>query len=234
LSTCGSPLDKEDTIAANEKEKEERSGLISVFTLYFILLLVCVILKFTKLTATFEVLGTVELVFIATISVFSVLNFNELKKQLSFRKLVWWYFPVIVVVAAGSNFLVGYLVDFINSFSDDIFYVYMYKETAHPLIWSILGIAVQPAIFEELAFRGIMFNHLDRLMEKVSIVMVTGFLFALLHLSIISITWLMLLGMLLGWMRKRTGTLWYGIVFHFVFNLTFVISEGYQRGWLFQ
>jgi membrane protease YdiL (CAAX protease family) len=107
----------------------------------------------------------------------------------------------------------------------------MYDDTANPLLWSILSIAVQPAIFEELAFRGVMYNHLEKVMDIKAVFIVTGMLFAILHISFVSIVWLLPFGILTAWMRKKSGHLWYGIAFHFFFNLTYVLTEAKQRGW---
>lgn len=218
--------------ASVEEESRSLAGVGSVMTLYFIMLGVCAVLKFSDIEASFKVLNIVEFILCGTILVFALMNRKELVPVIFNRNIHWWLFPVIAVGAIAANFGIGFLVDMLNRMNDDIFYEYMYEDTSNPLLWSVLSIAVQPAIFEELAFRGVMYNHLEKVMDTKAVLIVTGVLFAILHISPISIIWLLPFGILAAWMRKKSGHLWYGIVFHFFFNLTYVMTEAWNRGWL--
>ncbi len=215
-----------------EEESKSLKGVRDAVILYFILLAVCAVVKFGDIIPTFRVMNIVEGIICATIIVFAVLNRKALLPAIINRNIKWWLFPVIAITAIVSNLGIGFLVDLFNKLNDDIFYTYMYDDTANPLLWSILSIAVQPAIFEELAFRGVMYNQLEKVMDVKAVFIVTGMLFAILHISPVSIIWLLPFGILTAWMRKKSGHLWYGIAFHFFFNLTYVLTEAKQRGWL--
>jgi hypothetical protein len=92
---------------------------------------------------------------------------------------------------------------------------------------SILVVAVQPAIFEELAFRGVVFSALRRVLESREAVLVTALMFMILHLSVLSFPHLLLIGLVLGWLRVRTGSLVPGMFLHFTHNLLCVAWERY-------
>lgn len=215
-----------------EEKMHSSKGVIPVVILYFILLIICAVLKFTHVEVSYRVLNTVDFFLCGTILVFALWDRKALAPVIINRNIKWYLLPVIAIAAIAGNLGIGYLVDLLNQLNDDIFYTYMYEDTAHPLLWSVLGIAVQPAIFEELAFRGVMYNHLEKIMDPAAVLIVTGMLFAVLHLSPVSIIWLLPFGFLAARMRKKSGHIWYGILFHFFFNLTYVIMEAWNRGWL--
>ena len=101
-----------------------------------------------------------------------------------------------------------------------------------PALVMIYSIALYPAIFEELAFRGVLYNYLNTFLDERLVVIVTGFTFGIMHLSFISLFWLVPFGILVGAMRKRFGTIWYGVIFHFTFNLVAVLFDLYRHGHL--
>lgn len=230
-TSCGVPINREPVELREKKEQTKVRAVQSVFALYFILLIVCAILKFTNIEASYTVLNTVDVIMGIAVIAFAILNFKELIPALSSGSFRWWVFPVIIAGAILANLGINYLVDLLRSLQDDIFYTYMYEDTSNPFLWSVLSIAVQPAIFEEITFRGIMYNHLGKVMDYRAVIIVTGLLFAILHLSFISILWLAPFGIFAAWLRYKSGHIWYGVVFHFVYNCTYVILEGMQRGW---
>jgi hypothetical protein len=94
----------------------------------------------------------------------------------------------------------------------------------------VLACCVQPAIFEELGFRGVVFSALNRILAGPETVFVSALLFMTLHLMIGSFPHLFLMGLALGYLRWRTGSLLPGMVLHFTHNLLCVLSEPAMRG----
>jgi membrane protease YdiL (CAAX protease family) len=93
----------------------------------------------------------------------------------------------------------------------------------------IYSIAITPAIFEELTFRGVMYNLSATILPERFVIVLTACLFAIMHLSLVSMLWLLPFGIFLGYLRKKYNTLWYGVVFHFAFNLTAVVIDLYLQ-----
>ena len=94
----------------------------------------------------------------------------------------------------------------------------------------VYSIALVPALFEELAFRGILYNYLGSFLDGHLTVMVTAFVFAAIHLNFFSLIWLVPFGVLIATLRRKYNTLWYGIIFHFVFNITACLFDLYRQG----
>lgn len=112
---------------------------------------------------------------------------------------------------------------------EDASYMALYADSPAPLLLALLSVAVFPAVSEELAFRGVLFGQLATFTGAWSTVAVTGFLFAWVHFSFLSLFWLVPAGLFFGWMRLREGTIWYGVICHFMHNATVVLGDA--NGW---
>jgi membrane protease YdiL (CAAX protease family) len=97
-------------------------------------------------------------------------------------------------------------------------------------LFVILIIAVQPGIFEELAFRGVIFGGLRHVLSPVEAVIVSAAMFMIIHLSVPSFPHLFVIGLALGWLRVRTGSLYPGMLLHFCHNLLCVGWEYWRPG----
>lgn len=90
-----------------------------------------------------------------------------------------------------------------------------------PLLLAVLAIA--PALFEELAFRGLLQGRLSALLGKTTGIGVTAAFFALAH----GISWAspvhVAAGAYLGILRDRSGSLLPGMLLHFGYNATLVL-----------
>jgi len=82
----------------------------------------------------------------------------------------------------------------------------------------IFLLAVLPALMEEVAFRGLVFSALEPLLPSWRSVVVSAALFSLLHLSPIKIPLYLGLGLVLGWLRIRSGSLLPPMLMHFAYN----------------
>ncbi len=83
--------------------------------------------------------------------------------------------------------------------------------------WVLFLIAVQPAVFEELMFRGVAFRAYGHLGEKKAILL-SAFLFALLHMNIQQGLYAFALGVLFAFFVGRTGSILASVLPHFFIN----------------
>ncbi len=87
----------------------------------------------------------------------------------------------------------------------------------------ILFICLFPAVTEEIAFRGLVQHWLQIAIKPWHAMVFASFLFTVLHFSILSFPYLFLVGMLLGWAKWKTGSLYPSMLIHFLHN--FVVIE---------
>jgi len=81
-----------------------------------------------------------------------------------------------------------------------------------------LVIVVLAPLFEETIFRGFLLPSLTRSLPVTGAVVVSGFVFALAHLSVADLLPLTVLGILLGFVYTRQRGLWAPIVLHSLWN----------------
>ncbi|MCK5759758.1 MAG: CPBP family intramembrane metalloprotease [Candidatus Delongbacteria bacterium] len=85
--------------------------------------------------------------------------------------------------------------------------------------WQLIAIiAVIPAIFEELTFRGIFLYFLEKKYTFLKVSVVIGLMFGMMHLNVFTFLETALLGILLTMITIRSGSIIPAVVFHFVNN----------------
>ncbi len=77
---------------------------------------------------------------------------------------------------------------------------------------------ITPAILEEIAFRGLLQHWLQVAITPLKALVLASALFAAMHFSVVSYPYLFGVGMLLGWVKWNTGSLYPGMVIHFIHN----------------
>jgi len=86
-------------------------------------------------------------------------------------------------------------------------------------IFSMIIIALLPAIFEEVCFRGGLQNILTRWSKGPWMaIIVTAFIFSFIHMSYYGFLVRFALGIILGLVFYYSGNLWLCIIFHFLYN----------------
>jgi len=92
------------------------------------------------------------------------------------------------------------------------------------LFYTLLVIAVVPAIGEELLFRGYLQQKLvKRLKNSNTAILITAFLFSAIHFDLQGMIPRFMLGLLLGYLFYWSGSLWLPILAHFVNNAQAII-----------
>lgn len=208
------------------------TALRRVFIFYFIYLFICLLVKHTSWFETYDQLFWVELLLAGITTFYAWQNRHDIKPLLQTRNIKWSIILAVIMVAGGTSLLVSLTVREVNItfFNAEVSYYQGFRSYFFPIVLMVYSIAMLPAFFEELAFRGVLFNYCITFLDERLVVAVTAFLFAIMHLSLISMVWLIPFGFFIGYLRQRYQTLWYGVVFHFVFNLTACLVDLYREG----
>jgi membrane protease YdiL (CAAX protease family) len=148
-----------------------------------------------------------------------------------FRLLAWprgglrW--PALAVLAAWPiAAVISLFVGWINRFIGFEFsYTSLFFDAGYGWSWIVLLICIQPALIEELAFRGILLSSLGEVMKPAEAVVVSAIAFAIMHFNLAMFVPFTLLAIYFGWMRLRSGSLWPGILAHFIHNLLVTLDE---------
>lgn len=158
-------------------------------------------------------------------------KFNRIEQKacnISFKKANVWTCLLSVLVGIISVFGFFVLIEgvFGNMF-DSIGLLKSLNDSYQPpnntvgfYFLNLLLLGIIPAIFEELLFRGIIFQGLRDRFKPLSSVLLTALLFALMHQSITQFIYPFILGVVLTIVMDKTNNLIYPIIIHFFNNFT--------------
>ncbi len=137
-------------------------------------------------------------------------------------KIGIWNVVICCVVALVCVFGCQYFIGGI----DHILQSWGYKISSMPIPlenfgWYVLAliiVALLPAIFEELIFRGIILNGLRKCLGDISAIFLSAALFALMHGSLEQLIYPFMLGIILGWVARRMNSTFASMIVHFLNN----------------
>lgn len=158
---------------------------------------------------------------------FFAYNWSENKHLLKWKSFSFLKLSGYAAIAICCSVIVHYSVGWLNVviFNKDENYFELLRGNLAAEVFLIFFTAVMPALFEELGYRGYLLQNLLRIADKDQAIYITSFLFAIIHMSFISLFWLIPFALFLGYTRVKENTLWYGIFIHFFFNLTACVFQ---------
>lgn len=194
------------------------------FVLYFALLATFIPLSFDKNLILLEIIVSI-LDAVLILAVFFRFR-SALRSVLSLPRWHWWGVAVLaaaflIVISAGYfKLIVEYLnVPYFGVRIDD------YQNYGLNW-WAIIALTcLQPGIFEEVAFRGLIFEGLSLHLSFRESWLLSTFMFALLHLSLWSIPTIFLIGSTLVWLRWKSGSIFPGMLLHASYNFFCIVWE---------
>lgn len=221
-----------ETSLHEEEEQDGNRWLLLMTIFYGLQFIVCLVLNFTLKFQTFRGLITVDIILALITFGFLYMLRGHMQPVLkwdgfSLRKMLMYGLMGIAAAVA-----VYYSVKWLNRniFDKDVFYYNVFRPFSYPKMAMLALIALYPAIMEELAFRGILQEGLLKCIVPGQVIFVNAFLFAIIHMSLISFFWLVPFAIWLGQIRMKEGTIWYGVVIHFLFNTTACLLEFRELG----
>ncbi|WP_299432898.1 CPBP family intramembrane glutamic endopeptidase [uncultured Aquimarina sp.] len=220
---CGTSIKK-----TKLKERNEHLNLVIAFYIVMLVFLIANYFLYQESSSLVQEIAT-ESVFALIIVGFTFFDFKNIIKLYRFPKVDLLALIGYLLIPFASAFVVYYSVEFINvQLSEETYNYYLgYIDYPNPMFWAILFIAIFPPIFEELGFRGFLYNQLNKITSTKVTIILTAFIFALVHFSIISLLWIFPFGLLLGYLRHKYNTLWIGMIIHFIHNFIVLYLDYY-------
>lgn len=151
-----------------------------------------------------------------------VIVFSKPQAKMNQSKMIWLILLGAGMAIVGNIFLktvqLGWL-SFLEALG------YKISDASFPpidsfkvFIYATLGVAVTPAIMEELIFRGIAQKGLLRNTKPKTAIIVSSILFMLMHVSVENMAFTLVAGLILGYMAYKCGSIVPSMAFHFVNN----------------
>ncbi len=107
----------------------------------------------------------------------------------------------------------------------EVAYAQPYLEAGWGWWLPVLLVCLQPAVVEELAFRGVMTSSLEPVLGPRETLFVVALLFAIIHLNPLAFVHLFITGLALGVLRNFSGSLYPCMLLHFCHNGLALLQE---------
>lgn len=101
----------------------------------------------------------------------------------------------------------------------------LFREHGWSLVWAFVLVSAAPAVFEELGFRGFVQGRLERILGPTAALLTQAALFSVIHLSVFILVSHFVMGVALGFLRRRTGSLYPGMIVHAAWNAGVLMLE---------
>lgn len=148
--------------------------------------------------------------------VYDICSFNSPKNSLTLPGICF-AFGMAMVANIVTQIIYDFLVEYFDftaiqgSIGDDTY------ESGLELVYTLVCVAVVPALFEEFAFRGMILGTL-RKFGDIPAIIISALFFALYHGNFIQIPFAFIVGIALGIITVITDSIWPAILVHFLNN----------------
>ncbi|WDV46964.1 CPBP family intramembrane metalloprotease [Clostridiaceae bacterium M8S5] len=153
-------------------------------------------------------------------NLFKYCKFNRKKRNISI-------YAVVLGISINIIAIIMLNIIDINTYNTDNLKTIQNIITENNLIASIITIGIIIPIFEEILFRGIVFNKLKQLFNIEIVIILQAFLFGLYHGEIVQIIFTIFLGLTLGLTYYYTESIYIPILIHASNNILSIISMKY-------
>lgn len=218
-------------IEDEEFEDLQSDKWLKVLMVFYSLdLVICTLVNFLDFFRGLRWLFITEVVLATLTVIFIAILWKDVKFLFEWKSFTIVKSLVYAVASVLFAIVVNVLVKWVNNsiFDQEVYYYRTFMHLDYPRVAMLTLVALFPAIFEELSYRGLILHSLLKLADQRQAILIAAFLFAIIHMSFISFFWLMPFAIWLGNVRYKEKTIWYGVLIHFCFNLTACLFEFYE------
>jgi membrane protease YdiL (CAAX protease family) len=187
------------------------------------------LVNFTESPILFSIyLGLVTLTFLLVFFIYNKITKTNFKAASLFKlKFGWKNLALCIIIAVVTLFGFNNLINYFFYLLEKIGYA---PDTTLPLPlnngwWLVINLfvlAVIPAICEEVIYRGVILNGF-RKFGKINAVLLSALFFALAHGSAVQFIYQFILGIVLGFILIKTGSIVASMIVHFLNNAIVIV-----------
>jgi len=164
--------------------------------------------------------------------IFAFMYFRQMKGQkrpaISAFKIT--DYVLVAALAVFADFAISYIISGFNLeqyFPD--YQVLMQGFTGAPVILQVITVGIVAPVAEEFLMRGVVLNRLLGYVRVLPALLIQAALFGILHMNLLQGVYAGVLGLLLGYVYIKYGSLLMTIVFHITLNtLSVLLSESFS------
>lgn len=115
-----------------------------------------------------------------------------------------------------------------------------YQETSEALysidfLWQFIGLGIIVPMFEELLYRGVIYNRMKVNLPPIGAVIVSALIFGTMHGNMVQIIYATVLGVVFAWLYDVYKSIWAPILAHMIMNMSSIIlSKANVFDWIFE
>ncbi len=144
-------------------------------------------------------------------------------KALPLKKVVMLIFAGLSLVSLNALTVVGISMLFPDAY--DLHVENMMGLTSSGGWLMVVSVGLAAPFIEEIMFRGLITNELDRVMSYKWIIFVQALLFGIYHMNIVQGIYTFILAIFMGYALYWTGSIWAPLIIHIVNNMSSVIMS---------
>lgn len=133
--------------------------------------------------------------------------------------------PILWAGTYGIAMVLAYLILPLSSHNEEVMKQIQNMLTHEHLGVNLLVVAFLPAVCEELLFRGVIYKGLENKKKPKQAILISSILFGIMHLELIRIPITALLGLSMGYLVYKTGSILLPMLFHLLNNGLAVIVQ---------
>jgi membrane protease YdiL (CAAX protease family) len=200
----------------------------------FIIGLVSALLKISDISILYGVLtGLVNLVTLGMVILIGFKKtkrtFTEVFKPNKVSSLLWIattiFMAGFVIVSSELDNLINYVLPMPEMFRN-MFDVLMAKQA---FIFAVIVMGIIPGIMEELFFRGLILDGLQRNYSQLKAIIISALLFGLIHLNPWQFYGGLIMGLIMALICIKTNSIFLSIYMHFFNNTLYTITVKYRE-----
>lgn len=138
---------------------------------------------------------------------FNTFNFGKVSPAVAFLLVILATFALMIVLEPLNS-----LVPMPDSVKQ------IYANMLSNMLWTSLSVAVAAPLVEEFFLRGTIMRGMLQHSTPLKAILWSAFYFALIHMNLYQALGAFIMGLFIGWIYYRSGTLWLAILIHFVNN----------------
>lgn len=141
--------------------------------------------------------------------------------------LLWQNFLFLALLGVCLQFVTSFLLSLILNLMPKVKADYLSAISGLTVFSAavIIYVAIVAPLAEELVFRGLAYFVLEKILPVFAVILIQALAFGLLHANIVQKVYAIILGILLGYIRYRTGNLVSSMVVHMFVNGTGIVMS---------
>ena len=213
----------------NGKSKTICFNSFTALLIAIIILLLDVYFSLLFITSSkYILLAMMPITTFIVITIASILVNLDIKESFKLNKFKFRSFIILFLLYIGTYILGNFIIEFTANIFPSIvknFNIYSELLITDNLMLSILVMAVLPAIFEELLFRGILFTSFNKKYGFMIAAFVSALLFGVYHMNWIQGIYAFIFGLAFAYSYYKSNSIFVSIIFHFINNLIATLSS---------